>query len=263
MIKIIATDVDGTLLDNNSEISELNGEALFTCKEKNIGIILATGKSIFSIKPIIKEFNLKLPQITLNGAVVFDSKFRVIHSIRILPETYRELIIEIRKHSYNPLVALKDGRIIFDKHHAGIEVFKKVKEKMYKVSSIETGFISQNCVSVSIAIKETDPFEAHLRNKFSDRLQLVRSGEYFFDILNLNATKGSALHSIAEDLNIKKEEIAVFGDSFNDLSMFEYAGLRFAVKNSYKKVLEKADYIIEENYNSGLGKAIFKYILNS
>jgi HAD superfamily hydrolase (TIGR01484 family) len=186
-----------------------------------------------------------------------------LHSIRILAETYRELIFEIRKHGYDPLVALADGRIIFDRHHAGIEVFNKVKEKMFKVSSIETSFISQNCVSVSIAIKETDPFETYLRNNFSNRLQLVRSGEYFFDILNLNATKGSALHNIAEDLNVKKEEVAVFGDSFNDLSMFEYAGLSFAVKNSYKKVLEQADYIVEENYNSGLGKAIFKYILNS
>ena len=62
-------------------------------------------------------------------------------------------------------------------------------------------------------------------------------------------------------LGIEPGEVAVFGDSPNDLSMFEVAGLRIAVRNSYPEVLEKADIITEENYNSGLGKALYKYIL--
>jgi hydroxymethylpyrimidine pyrophosphatase-like HAD family hydrolase len=61
---------------------------------------------------------------------------------------------------------------------------------------------------------------------------------------------------------ISKDEIAVFGDSPNDLSMFGSAGLKIAVRNSYPEVLRNADYITDENYNSGLGKAIYKYILN-
>jgi len=89
----------------------------------------------------------------------------------------------------------------------------------------------------------------------------MRSGEYFFDILNLNATKGRALSKIAETLDIKREEIVVFGDSYNDLSMFKEAGLKIAMKNSYKQVLEEADIITDENYNCGLGRAIYKYIL--
>jgi len=115
---------------------------------------------------------------------------------------------------------------------------------------------------LSAVINETDPLDRYLRKKFSPVLQLIRSGEYFFDLLNLDASKGNALHLISEMYGFKKDEIAVFGDSPNDLSMFEYAGLSIAVKNSYPEVLKKADYITEENYNSGLGKAIYKFILN-
>ncbi len=92
-------------------------------------------------------------------------------------------------------------------------------------------------------------------------MQLVRSGEYFFDVLSLNASKGNALDFLANMLKINKGEIAVFGDSPNDLSMFGRAGLKIAVKNSYPDILKSADYITDENYNSGLGKAIYKYIL--
>jgi Cof subfamily protein (haloacid dehalogenase superfamily) len=261
MIKLVVTDVDGTLLDNNADISELNLKALLSCEEIGIGIVLATGKSIFSIRPIIQQFDLKLPQITLNGAVIVDKDLKVINSIKIPPGYYFELIKEIRENNYNPLVALTDGRIFFDRHHPDMKAFNRIKENITKIDSIETDFISKNCVSVSVAIKEEDPLDLHLRNKFSSKLQLVRSGEYFFDILNLDATKGNALHFLAEMLKIDKKEIAVFGDSYNDLSMFSQAGLRIATGNSYQKVLEAADFITDENYNSGFGKAVYKYIL--
>ena len=64
-----------------------------------------------------------------------------------------------------------------------------------------------------------------------------------------------------DSFGINKEEVVVLGDSPNDLSMFEIAGLKIAVKNSYPEILEKADIITDESYNSGLGKAIYKYIL--
>ena len=261
MIKLVATDVDGTLLDNDSRIPELNCRALFSCKKKGIGIILATGKSIFSILPIIKQFNLRLPQITLNGTVIVNEDLKVINSIKFPFEYYFEIIKEIKEQGYAPLAALTDGRIFFDKHHPDMKAFNRIKEQISKVESLETDYISKNCVSVSVAIKEEDPLDLHLRNKFSSKLQLVRSGEYFFDILNLDATKGNALHYVAKMLKIDKKEIVVFGDSYNDLSMFDQAGLRVAVRNSYQKVLEAADFITDENYNSGFGKAVYKYIL--
>ena len=261
MIKLVVTDVDGTLLDDNSNLPILNKKALLACTERGIQIILATGKSIDSILPIIKVLNLKLPQITFMGAVVVNSDLKVMVSVKIEPHKYFKVVREIKKKGYSPLTALVDGKIFFENYHPNMEHIKKVGEKLIKVDSIETGYFSKNSVCVNVPVKETDPLDSYLRSKFSDELQIMRSGEYFFDILNLNATKGKALSNITKILNIKKEEVAVFGDSYNDLSMFREAGLKIAVKNSYQQVLEEADIITDENYNCGLGRAIYKYIL--
>ena len=261
MIKLVVTDVDGTLLDDKSELSELNRQALSDCKKNGIGVILATGKSIQSIKFIIDALELKLPQITINGTVVIDSSATIIHSILIGSRMYYELINVIKKQGHKPLAALTDGNIYYDSYDPNYSVYEKVNEPIHKTDRLEKDEFSKNCVSVGCAIKEDDPLDSYLRKKYSGRLNIVRSGQYFFDIMSGRASKGNALHHIIQDTHIKRSEVAVFGDSPNDMSMFDYAGMRIAVKNSFAEILEKADYITDENYNSGLAKAIYKYIL--
>ena len=261
MIKLVVTDVDGTLLDNESELTELNKKALLECKSKNIGVILATGKSIYAILPIIKMLDLGLPQITLNGTVILDKNQEVISSTKIAEQYFYKVLSAIKEKGYKPLIALTDGRILYENYDKAFKVFEKINEPIYEVDSLEKEIYVRDCVSISVAIKEDDPLDAYLRERFSEKLQIVRSGEYFFDILSLNASKGHAIEFIANMLKISKHEIAVFGDSPNDLSMFGSAGIKIAVRNSYPEVLKRADFITDENYNSGLGKAIYKYIL--
>ncbi len=142
-----------------------------------------------------------------------------------------------------------------------LDVFKKINEPIFKIENIETEEFARNCVAVSVPVKEDDPLDSYLRAKFSDLMQIVRSGEYFFDILDKKATKGNALQLICEKFGYKKEDVVVFGDSYNDLSMFEFAGFTVAVKNSYTEVLKRADHITDSNNESGLAKAIYRYIL--
>lgn len=261
MIKLIVTDVDGTLLDDNSNLPELNKKAILACLDEGIGVILATGKSIDSIFPIIKFLNLKLPQITMNGAVVVNKDLRIINSVKIKPEDYFDVIRSIKEKGYLPLAALEKGGIFYEKYHPDMKYIERIGEKLIKIDSIETAYFSKNSVDINVPIKEDNSLDFYLRKKFSNKLEIVRAGEYFFDILNLNATKGNALCSIAKILNIKRDEIAAFGDSYNDLSMFREAGLKIAVKNSNSKVLEAANIITDENYKSGFGKAIYGHIL--
>lgn len=263
MIKLIVTDVDGTLLDRNSQLPDFNKEALIKCLDSKIEVILATGKSFASISWIVESLGLKMPQIILNGSVIVAKDSQVISSIKINPEHYYEIITDIRNRGCSPLVALSDGRIIYDTDYTAFEEYRKINEKLTLVNNIDEKEYCLNCVDISLTIKETDPLDSYLRNKYKGRLQFVRSGEYFFDILDPEATKGNALRQIAEKFGIRKEEIAVLGDSYNDLSMFDQSGLRIAVKNSYGEVLRSADFITDENYNCGLGRAIFKYILNN
>ncbi len=263
MIKLVVTDVDGTLLDENSQLPDLNKEAVYECLSRGIRVILATGKSIFAIKYLIETLQLKLPQITLNGAVVVDSSYNILKAVRIGSKYFYDIIKTIKDKNYKPLAALANGLIYYDEYDPNFRVFEEVHEPLYKVEKLEKNEYANECVSVSVAIKETDPLDSFLRKKYEQKLQVVRSGEYFFDILRKEANKGDALSYICNKLDISKKEVAVIGDSPNDLSMFKFAGLRIAVKNSFPEVLKTADYITDENYKCGFAKAVYQYILKT
>ncbi len=261
MYKLIVTDVDGTLLDQDSKLPPFNKKALFECMDRGIGVMLATGKTLDAVLALIKELNLELPQITQSGATTVNSYHEIIDSKTIGPGYFFKLIKIIKHKGYSPLTCLGDGRVFYDNYHPNMKHLIDVGEKLIKVDTIETDHFAQQSTIINIPIKETDPLDSFLRKNYGHKLQIVRSGEYFFDILNKNATKGNALLKVLKILDIDRRQVVAFGDSYNDLSLFDVAGLRVAVKNSYPRILEKADIVTDENYNCGLGKAIFKYIL--
>jgi Cof subfamily protein (haloacid dehalogenase superfamily) len=189
-------------------------------------------------------------------------QMKVLSASRIDPNIYRDVVGFIREKGFPPVIALDDGKLYIEEYHPDLKHLDDIDEEFIKVDTIDTDHFSNNAVDIYIPIIQSHPLDKALREKYSDKLQFIRSGEYFFDILNKGATKGTALLAIIDELGISPQEVAVFGDSPNDLSMFGIAGLRIAVKNSYPEILEAADIITEENYNSGLGKAIYKYILD-
>jgi Cof subfamily protein (haloacid dehalogenase superfamily) len=261
MIKLIVTDVDGTLLDKESKIPNLNKEAIFDCLHSGIGVVLATGKSLNAVRWIIDFFKLKLPQITMAGAVTLNSDLKVIDSNKIGEELYLDAVKTIKQKGYWPLAGIDAGDIFYEKFAPDMQHIIDVGERLLKIDRLENLYLQRNTVCINIPIKEDDPMDKYVREKYSDQLQIVRSGAYFFDILSKDSTKGNALKKLMTLLNLKKEEVAVFGDSYNDLSMFDVAGLRIAVKNSYKEILDKADIITDFHYKGGLGKAVYQHIL--
>ncbi len=261
MIKLIVTDVDGTLLNRDSKIPNLNKEAIFDCLRSGIGVVLATGKSLNAVMWIIKFFGLQLPQITMAGAVTLNSDLKIIDSNKIDADLYLDVIRSIKAKGYWPLAGLSTGEIFYETLTPQMRHITAVGERLIEADDLENLYLQKNTVCINIPIKEEDPMDAYIRKRYSDKLQVVRSGEYFFDILSKDSTKGKALKKLMGLLNLKAEEVAVFGDSYNDLSMFDVAGLRVAVKNSYQDILDKADIITDFNYEGGLGKAVYQHIL--
>ena len=263
MIKLIAMDLAGTLLDNNYKLQDFNREALIEAHKNGISIVLATGKLIYSVLPIIESIDLRLPQITCFGATIITSEFKILDSIKIQPMDCLEVVKKIKEKGYNPMITLENNKIYYEKEDPLIELMKKSGEKILKVDSIETEDFLKDAVSVSVITGKNDSLDNYLIKNFSDKLQIIKPAEYFVSILDLGVSKGKALSSVVKLLNIRKSEVAVFGDSLNDISMFDEAGLKIAVKNSHPDLLAKADEVTDENYNSGVGKAIYKYILTN
>jgi Cof subfamily protein (haloacid dehalogenase superfamily) len=262
MFKLIVTDVDNTLLDERSRLSSFNKKALEECIASGIGIILATGKTFNSISYLIKKFKLSLPQIVSGGTVTVMPNGKVIDYEKIEPETYHKFIKDIRGKGYEPLVMAKDGKIYYQNYRTEMANAVKIGQTIVKVDNLEEDYFVQNAVCLNLVITETDPIENYIKQNFGGKLSILRTSQYFFDSINLKASKGNALKKIANNLGIAKNEIIAFGDSHNDISLFQESGFSVAVKNSYPELLSLADAVTEESYNSGFGKAVYKYVLN-
>lgn len=261
MFKILATDVDGTLLDNNSELPEENKKAVISCKAKDIDIVLATGKSIYGIKDLIEKLDLTLPQITMHGAVIFGRDLQVKRSSRVDPRLYMEVVRSIKDRGHTVLTGSTEGTIYYDRQDSKIDIFRDIGEKIEKVESIESDFFAEDCVCMTTPITEQDPLDRYLREKFSSVLQVVRSGEFYFDILDKRSTKGNALEYLSGILSVGKDQIAAIGDSPNDISLFQSCGFSIAVANAYEEVKKIADVVVSSNADLGFAEAVKRYIL--
>jgi Cof subfamily protein (haloacid dehalogenase superfamily) len=261
MYKLLVTDVDGTLLDRSSKLTELNKKALIDCIASGIKVIIATGKSFDSITCLIEELGLHLPQITLGGAMTITPGREIIRCTKIPGHLYLEVIQKVRGKGYELAVAAIDNKLYFQEYSGNMEHILSIGEEINKTEDLMSDYFRDNAVNISIPINSSDPLDAYVRETFSSRLHVVRSGEYFLDVLKMGSSKGAALTDLIRGMGIKKEEVVSFGDSHNDISLFKASGLGIAVKNSYPELIEIADIITDTNYNSGLGKAIYRHIL--
>ncbi len=191
-------------LTTNLKCPSLIKKPCLNVKVKISGSSWPPANPYIAVLPIIKMLDLCLPQITLNGTVTLDKNQEVLSSTKIGEQYYYEVLSAIKQKGYKPLIALTDGRILYDSFHSIFSVFEKINEPIYEVDRLEKDIYARDCVSLSAVIKEDDPLDAYLRERFSEKMQLVRSGEYFFDVLNLNASKGNALDFIANMLKINK-----------------------------------------------------------
>ncbi|HSW35402.1 MAG TPA: HAD-IIB family hydrolase, partial [Candidatus Limnocylindrales bacterium] len=103
--------------------------------------------------------------------------------------------------------------------------------------------------------------ETYLKSHFNGEISVLQSRPYFLEITDRHATKGQALHWLAEREGIKPEEIIAFGDGHNDIDMLRYAGLGVAVANAHSEVLEAADFVTLSNMEDGVAEVIEKYVL--
>ena len=273
--KLICTDMDGTLLNNNHEITAENKTALKAAYDKGITIALTTGRIFASAKAYSDLLGFKVPIIASNGAYIresdndkciFSSNFTnseilEIHDIlkrnnlSSIFYTYNAAISEKplpKNHPYitnNKVLAL-NNKIQFCIGKDIESAFKKYDGHISKVICIENDVNNhKNLFRVKEEIKSLGSFE------------VVSSGPNNFEIMKKGVSKGRAVKELASILNIDQKEVICFGDNENDLSMITYAGLGVALGNGSDLVKENADYITDTNENSGVAKAIEKFVL--
>ena len=290
MYKLMAIDLDGTLLNSLGEVSEETRLALKKAKEQGTEIVLASGRPISSTESLAIELGVDNFLISGNGAAVYDiknqkilydrflSKEQVLNIAKMCEENsffynvYTEDEVIASSLNYNVLFYHKENVKKIEERRTHINVVQNIaeyieqsgKEKFLKITVCdESQFIFNSIMKRLKAIDGIDVLEVAYMSK-----KKIKSGTedidiqyYYTEITNENVNKWTAIEFLLDKLNITKEEVIAIGDNVNDKEMIEEAGLGVVMGNSNPKMKEIADKIVADNNSEGVLEAINKYVL--
>lgn len=267
-IKLIAIDIDGTLLTPELTISERVKETVAKAKANGIKIVLCTGRPLPGANEYLDALELKNEgdyAITYNGALVQD--------------TYTQEVLSHHTLDINDFYAIEEmSRKIGVHYHAttGDAMYTSnkdisyysVREAMLTRMPLKYRTVSEmdKAISVSKMMMIDDPAVLdegvkQLPQAFLDTYTVLRSEPFYLEVLHPSASKGKALKSLTELLGLTNDEVMAIGDNENDLDMIAYAGMGVAMGNAVPKVKEQAVYITDTNANDGVATVIEKFAL--
>ena len=262
MYKLAVFDVDGTLLNSRSQISQGNVEAIKEVMDSGVKVILATGKHFLSVLWLIDLLGLKEPQVTCNGAIIYCPKTKsVMESISLKQEVY-EGIIENLKDEKLPTVVYTSRGIYTTSTPKQMEDIINLGES--SIEYIEDYFTLSNVAKILYIVPQGDNCEldTRIRNMASEDVSVVRTHHLFLEFVAPAGNKSIAIKQLADRYGIKNFEIIAFGDSENDVDMLKTAGLGVCMANGSDPAKESSDVIVSNNDADGVREGLEKYILS-
>lgn len=265
--KLIAIDIDGTLLTDNQILLPETIKSLQLAQKNNIKIVITTGRPFVSIIPILNQLNLnhKSDQyvINYNGGLIRNTNTQIYYNQKLTIVDFN-LLDSISRKSNITMIAQTDNQILTTRHHLNTFVsFESYKNKLpIQIQNVKNKIdLSTNIYKILFLEdkKKIDQFTYQIPSNFFDKYNIIRTENYSLDVLPKNISKGSALKKLADMLNIIPNNIIAIGNSDNDISMIKYAGTGVAMKNSTPSLLKFADYVTPfSNNENGVGKYIKK-----
>ncbi|GAB2022012.1 sugar-phosphatase [Pseudolactococcus yaeyamensis] len=266
-IKLVAIDIDGTLVNRNREITPEVFEAVQKAKAADVKIVIATGRPLLGVKNILADLNLLDAGdyvITYNGALVqATATGEAFIDEPLTYDDYLDIEMESRRlktplHSITMSTIYTHNRninqyTINEAYITGLPLKYRTAEEMRKHEIIKMMYIDTP--------EKLDATIAKLPQRFRERYTIVKSTPFYLEILNKNASKGLAVQHLAEKLGISHEETMAIGDEENDRSMLEAVGNPVVMANGNPELKKIAKYLTKSNEDSGVAHAINEWVL--
>ncbi|MGM0502276.1 MAG: Cof-type HAD-IIB family hydrolase [Bacillota bacterium] len=258
--KLVAIDVDGTLLDDDKNISTENKKVIEKLADQGVSFILASGRPYQSLTPYTKKLEVYLPLISANGSVVKCSLTEKTYHKCNLPLDLAQEIINYGVENDYGVSVYYDGKIITTSQEMaeGHWELEKIRPEVVADLKLEKEPIKVIFYGTEEKIDQAYPF---LRAEYQKKLYVTRSADEYLEVMNFEVSKGKALQYMIDKMNIKAEQVVVIGNNFNDVAMFEVAGVAVAMGNSPQEVKEEADFVTKSNQESGVADALKKIFL--
>ncbi|MCL5986497.1 MAG: Cof-type HAD-IIB family hydrolase [Actinobacteria bacterium] len=283
-IKLVAIDLDGTLLDYFLKISEENIAALKKVKSRGIEVVIATGRDFADVLALTEGIDLSSPIILQNGALIrhpqtgeiwFKEPLWKDLSIKTI-ELARSFSIASFIHTEDEIKTDEDRGKLFDfiadlyveitEGQVNPENAKDISLKWVSKYTFVEDIIEhcdENVLKVTLLGRPEvlQKFLAKAQDELGDKVYLTNSFPILIETLSAKASKGKALKYLSERMGIKRDEILAIGDGSNDKDMLEFAGISIAMANCREELRKIADYITLSCEDNGVAKALEKFVL--
>lgn len=264
-IKLVALDLDDTLLDPDLQISEKCRQAIGEVRERGIIVTISTGRMYSSARPYAMQLGLSVPLITYEGALVKHSHTgEALYAQPVPPHLAREVMSYFKSagihfHSYY------DDRLVMEKMTREGQAYARLAGvDLVIIPDLRSALDTNQAMKImAISDQETSlvRMEQELKERYGGKLHITRSKRHFLEVMHPEADKSRALQVMAEHFGIERHEVMAVGDSYNDVEMIAWAGIGIAMANAFPVVKQKADFITSSNQEDGVALALQRFIL--
>ena len=260
--RLIATDMDGTLLNTNNEITPHTLAVINSAREKGVIFILSTGRPLQGVRKYIEQLQLDCPVITYNGAVVAHSRTGEIIFSQSMDTAEARRVYDIAKEKNTMFIVWSQNRLYASELSEKTEFYEGITST--KAEQIENFEELLSCGITKILWYDQpqtlDLWIEELKKQGFEQTTFTKSRPYFLEFFSNKTSKAVAMSKLGEYYGIDRTEMIAMGDQANDLPMIEYAGLGVAMANAVDAVKAAADYITLSNEEDGVADAIEKFV---
>ncbi len=264
--RLLALDLDGTLLNGKLEISPRDRSAVLGARAAGVTIVLASGRMFRSSLPYARELGITAPIIAYQGAVVRDPTTRQILFCQELSlPVARDVITWAEARGYH-VNSYADDEVYTERTSAEADLYQHISGVPYHVVGPLSRFLQSDTTKLVLVFLDPDVIPEVLRQLqayVGERATVTRSHENFVEVVSPGVDKAKALAFVADHLGVPAEQVIAIGDNLNDVSMVRYAGLGVAMRHSPAALLEVAKYVATSPDEGGVADVIDRFVRGS
>lgn len=262
MIKLIALDLDNTLLEKDLTIADKTLSLLQECAANGIEIVIATGRLFYSAEKYAKQIGPNTKILCYNGCLVTEANGKPIFQAQLTPEIMKKVASFAKeKGLYSQFY--KDHKILVEKVTEGTTIDPDLANTTaIEVGDFDTYEFTPSPKAMIVAKPEDVPmYQAQLKEVIGDETYIAQSQPYLIEIMPKDINKAHSLELLCEKLDISKDEVMACGDNTNDAEMVIWAGTGVAMANAVDSLKAVSEYVCNNERSYGVAEAIEKFCL--
>lgn len=259
-IKLIATDIDGTILKYNFEFNKEVKDYIKKLTQDDVKVVLVTGRMHTATDYIAEELGLDTPIVSYQGGLI-KHKEETLYERHLDPKIAKEIIYWAKKNDVH-LNLYMDDELYVEKDDAIVRRYTGERSAGFIVKSFENLKLAKINKMLAIDFEDENKvtmWKDYLATKYED-LHIVKSTPYFCEICHEEATKACAVNFLKKYWALEKEEIMTIGDQNNDIELLSAGGIKVAMGNATEELKAVADYITDTVNHNGFVTAVERFV---